>query len=167
MPPNAKYRAVAAFAVCAISVLNSGCVGVRSFPTLEPVAYKPSLIAPQEPVLVESLTPTFKWSQTDPEAKADFILWSIGPDEPGKLGAYYIKGISGCQYHISEPLVPGTEYCWSVRISGTLEWANMKYSRAVVVPTPSFVFGSFSVQGGIPFKIKTPLLSPAGQQPSE
>src|SRR5579883_2803545 len=149
---NKVIAALAAFAVVSLT----GCVGIRSFPTMEPITYKPSLTSPQGAVQVDTLTPTFKWKQPDPSATADFVIWKVRSDGlPGDV-VYHAENITGGAHTITSPLSLNTEYFWSVCASGTNDWATMKYTTAYVVPTPVVGVGGYSVRRGIPFKIKTP-----------
>jgi hypothetical protein len=140
-------------------LLCSGCVGIRTFPTIEPVTFKPSLIRPGQPILVDSLTPTFKWEQDDPHDKADFAIWTVVGG--GRVTEMFFErfGISGSTYKLEQPLTPNGDYVWSVRISGTEQWATMNYTQGMVIPTPVAAFGEWSRSKGIPFRIKAPKIS--------
>jgi len=139
--------------------LCSGCVGIRSFPTIEPVTFKPSLIRPGQPVLVDSLTPTFQWEQDDPQDTADFAIWRVVGGGQSTEMFFERNGISGSKYKLEQPLTPDGDYVWSVRISGTVEWATMNYTQGMVIPTPVVAFGEWSRRKGIPFRIKAPKAS--------
>jgi hypothetical protein len=101
-------------------LLLTGCVGVRTFPTIEPVSFKPSLISPNQPVLVDSPTPTFIWRQYNPSDKADFAIWSI---DGGAHARYRERdAVVGSRVKLGRTLKPDGDYCWSVRISGSRMW---------------------------------------------
>jgi hypothetical protein len=134
----------------------AGCIGIRSFPVIEPLTYKPSRIAPLDAVPVDSLTPLFKWRQSDPRLFADFAIWSISPNGQPKDLVYSVKEIRGAEHRVQTPLKSNTEYFWSVRLSWTNEWATMKSTQLFMVPTPYFTVGGTTVLKGVPFRIRTP-----------
>jgi len=133
-----------------------GCVGFRSFQTIEPLTFKPNPIAPFDAILVGSLTPTFKWRQPDPTVPSDFAMWSDGPEDTPQDLVFYAHAIKGCEYHITTPLKPDTAYFWSVRLSTTNVWATMQDTRVYVIATPVAGVAGYSTSKGIPFKIRTP-----------
>ncbi len=127
----------------------TGCVGNVSYPTIEPLTFKPSAMAPAAAVEVDSLTPTFKWRCPDPTEKDDLAIWRLAPD--GSPGETFIfkRNIVGGQYTLEEPLTPGEEYFWSVKFGGSFIWAKANYVG--VSPLGA------AWQNGLPFKIKAPL----------
>jgi hypothetical protein len=130
---------------------------VRSFATYQPVTFKPSIVAPQKPIEIHTLTPTFKWRQPNPSEKADFAIWIAEKNgTPGQL-IDHAETISGCQYTVQVRLWPNTIYIWSVRPTGSYRWSTMKYTAAYVIPTPVVGVGGWWVRNGIPFKIATML----------
>lgn len=131
---------------CAVLLtLTSGCVGVAKFPTIEPVTYRPSGVAPQAAVEVHSLTPTFKWKPAPGVAEYDFALWLVGPDgSPGEV-EYYREKIADTEHTVSKILLPG-EYFWSVKPHGSTVWATASFTQV----NPLFV----SWGKGLPFRIK-------------
>ena len=139
----------------ALILLECGCVGVRTFPTIKPVTFEPSLIQPGKPVVVDSLTPLFKWKQEDPHYRADFAIWRITENSSATL---FLErdGILGSQYRLENALTPDAEYIWSVRITGSHQWARMNYTQGMVIPTPVVAFGEWSHRTGLPFRIRAP-----------
>lgn len=133
-----------------------GCVGFRSFETIEPLTFKPNPIAPLDAILVSSLTPTFRWRQPDPALPSDFAIWSAGPKGMPEDLVYYAQAIKGCEHRVSTPLKPDTDYFWSVRLSTTNKWATMRCTRVFIIPTPVVGVGGYSTLKAIPFKIRTP-----------
>jgi hypothetical protein len=134
--------------LAALMVGFTGCVGTLSFPTIEPISYKPSGMSPTSAVLVDSLKPTFKWKQQDLTEKMDLAVWFVGPNgAPGEL-YYSEEGIWGGQQTMQKPLAPGVEYFWSVKKSSSSVWATADY---VGVSPIGAAWGK-----GYPFKIKAP-----------
>jgi len=127
----------------------TGCVGNVSYPTIEPLTFKPSGMAPTAAVEVDSLTPTFKWRCPDPTEKDDLAIWRLAAD--GSPGETFIfkRNILGGQYTLEDPLTPGEEYFWSVKSSASFIWAKANYVG--VSPLGA------AWQNGLPFKIKAPL----------
>jgi len=76
----------------------------------------------------------------------------------GKSSELFLErdAITGSQYKLEKALAPEGEYIWSVRISGSQQWARMNYTQGMVIPTPVVAFGEWSRQKGIPFRIKAP-----------
>ena len=121
-----------------------------SFPTIEPVTFKPSGMSPNGAVLVDSLTPTFEWKQRpeDLMTPMDLAVWFVGPDgAPGEL-YYSEQGFVGSRHKMKLPLAPGVEYFWSVKKSESTVWATANY---VGVSPIGAAWGK-----GLPFKIKAP-----------
>jgi hypothetical protein len=130
----------------------TGCVGNVSYPTIEPLTFKPSAMAPAAAVEVDSLTPTFKWRCPDPSEKDDLAIWRLAPDgSPGETFVFKRK-ILGGQYTLEDPLTPGEEYFWSVKSSASFIWAKANYDG--VSPLGA------AWQNGLPFKIKAPMATP-------
>ncbi len=146
-----------------VALQLSGCVNIGSYPTIEPLTYRPDLQAPQDPVPVDSLTPTFRWRQPDPEARADFAIWNVGSGgQPGEI-AYHAENLAGGTHTLAAPLMPGTEYFWSVRRAGTNDWAKLKYREWYLAPPP---IGGLTVPKRVLFKIRTPPVEKAaGAEP--
>lgn len=116
-------------------------------------------------IVVDSLTPTFKWEQPNPEKTAEFVIWAVGfYGYPGDV-VYHAENIFGSRHTPTTQLQPGTDYFWSVRETGSQEWASMKYTRLIVIPTPVVAVGSWSKRDRIPFKIHTPGLPPPPRAP--
>lgn len=132
------------------TLFSAGCVGTTSYPVVEPITFKPSAVglSPNAAVEVDSLTPTFKWKQPDQMAKYDFAVWYVGAGgAPGEI-FHYEEETWGGQYTLQKPLSPGLEYFWSVKKSGTSEWATANYLGFSPIGA---AWGK-----GLPFKIKAP-----------
>jgi hypothetical protein len=148
LSPKSKIIALLALVAGALT----GCVGNVSYPTIEPLSFKPSAMAPAAAVEVDSLTPTFKWRCPDPTEKDDLAIWRLAPDgSPGETFVFK-RNIPGGQYTLEEPLTPGEEYFWSVKSSGSFIWAKANYVG--VSPLGA------AWQNGLPFKIKAPVATP-------
>lgn len=152
-----RYPRTAVF-VLVVAVALTGCVGTMSYPTFEPISYKPSSMGPAEAIPVDSLTPTFSWRQRaeDVMARMDLAVWQVGPNgSPGEQ-FYFAQGIIGNQHQITKPLVAGTEYFWSIKRSDSSVWATANYVG--VSPLGA------AWQNGVPFKIKAPAVIAAPVQ---
>jgi TonB family protein len=132
-----------------VALILTGCVGTMSFPTIEPTSFRPSGMAPNDFIEVDSLTPTFTWRHPNFTEMDEIAIWQVAPDgSPGETFLYE-KNVPGGQYTLKEPLTPGEEYFWSVRPTGSFVWAKANYVG--VSPLGA------AWQNGVPFRIKAPL----------
>lgn len=121
-----------------------------SYPTIEPLTFRPSGMNPNGSVEVDSLTPTFKWKQPleDLMTRMDIAVWFVGADgTPGEI-FYSDEGFVGSQHTMKKPLVPNLEYFWSVKKSDSSVWATASYVGVSPIGA--------AWQKGLPFKIKAP-----------
>lgn len=122
-----------------------------SYPGIEPLSFRASGMNPDGAVVVDSLTPTFRWKQpvADLMSRMDLAVWFVGPDGiPGEL--YYSKeGFFGDSHTMTQPLAPGVEYFWSVKKSDSTVWATASYVGVSPIGA--------AWKKGLPFKIKAPL----------
>jgi len=143
-------KKIASLGLC-LSLFVGGCVGTMSYPGIEPTSFKPSGMSPNAAVLVDSLTPTFKWKQPveDVMTRMDIAVWFVGAGgTPGEL-YYSEEGFVGSQHTMKKPLAPGVEYFWSVKKSDSTVWATANYVGVSPIGA--------AWQKGAPFKIKAPL----------
>jgi hypothetical protein len=99
-------------------------IGCASFTGVTPLY--PKVGVPNDPSIVESLQPTFRWKPSaQSEVTYDFIVYEGIKEESLRelrvkraIGReiYYREGLKETEHKIEEPLKPGTEYYWSVRI---------------------------------------------------
>jgi hypothetical protein len=143
------------FALC----LLAGCVASTTYNgALRPDSPKPHFVQFFFPTTVDSLHPTFKWHATDSTRQADLGIWDAvykgsGPrNNSGSyvLGhlVYYQANLAVNEHEITTNLAPNTIYFWSIRPSGTRQWASANHSGSL---------GGFEQWGnGFPFSIITP-----------
>lgn len=136
--------------ITCLTLLVCGCVGKMSYPTIEPISFKPSGMSPNGAVDVDSLTPTFKWKRPpeDVMQPMDLAVWYVGKDgTPGEL-FYSEAAFLGSEHTMKTPLVPGLEYFWSVKRHDSTVWATASYVGVSPIGA--------AWQKGLPFKIKAP-----------
>jgi len=55
-------------------MLVAGCVGTMSYPGIEPLSFRASGMNPDGAVVVDSLTPTFRWKQPVDDLMSQTLL---------------------------------------------------------------------------------------------
>jgi hypothetical protein len=129
------------FQAVIFSLLLAGCT---SFSLLKPV--NPSAGNPQsEPDLVTSLQPTLSWEPVaDTGTAYDLVIYEKlkAPEEDAegihRVGnqVYYVQGIKESHANVQTPLLPDTDYYWSVRTrkgSEVSDWSRYDYSLFLLV----------------------------------
>ncbi len=143
--------------VAALALVLAGCGGT-AFPLLKPVY--PEAGNPVSPNEVDSLQPTFRWEPAkEPDMSYDFILYECikttdiwkGTSRTMGRELYYREGLTVTEHRIEDPLAPGKEYFWSVRLrkeDKVSRWAVYHYQ-------PDIFLGGVAVRN-YPFLFKTP-----------
>jgi hypothetical protein len=123
------------FAIAGIfgSILT-GCVSYTTYNNLKPISPKPEIYTP---IIVDSLEPVFKWQTKSPDQKVDLAIWEAFKSQSVLVmeGAqrlydvkgdvvYNKKGIVGGEHRIEKNLMPDAVYFWSIKPTGTTDWAS-------------------------------------------
>jgi hypothetical protein len=94
-----------------------------------------------------SVTPILRWTAAAAPAGAppvtyDLRIWRAEAGQPVEL-AYQRTGLAGTTHMVEEPLLPSTEYHWSVRArfegEGRIrvsEWSASQAPRLPLLPNP-------------------------------
>ncbi len=133
-------------------------IGCTTFKGLKPVY--PAVGNPNYPKTVDSLQPTFRWEPSpEPNVIYDLIVHEGIKEESFWKGTkravgrevYYREGLEAREHRIEEPLKPGTEYYWSLRIrrgQTVSDWSVYNYFL--------FLGTGYVSMNNHPFIFKTP-----------
>lgn len=136
-------------------VVLAGCT---SFGNIKPIY--PEVGNPNFPKETQSLQPTFRWEAVKSTgATYDLIVYqgikteSFWEGVKRSIGEeiYYREGLTQTEHKLEEPLQPGKEYYWTVRVrhgDQTSEWAKYDYTL--------FLGTAYMKAGNQPFIFKTP-----------
>jgi len=138
------------FVLCFLQIFFlSGCMApIVTYNNIKPLEPEPHSFRFHAPVLIESLTPTFRWEMEKPDLKVDLIIWKFFGDG---AEVYYKKSLPNGAHTINKSLIPDSIYSWSIRKTGTKEWSTV--NRTLIMAFP--LVGYEKSQGRF-FKIKTP-----------
>ncbi len=130
--------------VLLLPCLVAGCISVTQYEgSLRPVSPKPHGVQFYRAVGVDSVHPTFawKWAAGGSSQLVDLAIWeavykgkgfrsNTGSYDKGSL-VYRKDGIGGTEHMVQTNLAPETIYFWSIKPSGTRDWATAKHSLAL------------------------------------
>jgi hypothetical protein len=105
----------------------------------------PKVGHPNSPDIVDSLQPTLRWKpSSEPNVSYDLIIYEGvkgGSQAVPIVGreAYYRQGLKVPEHKVEDPLRPGYEYAWSVRVRSAekvSDWSRYKYHLFIPCITP-------------------------------
>ncbi len=114
-------------------IITIGLLGLTACTTFHGVtAISPKVGHPYRPREVENLQPTLQWKYpSQGDETYDVIMFEANTGAPyiGKM-VYYRERIKETYHKVEEPLEPGKEYCWSVRVrqgDEVSKWSRYTY----------------------------------------
>jgi hypothetical protein len=156
-----KRIAVIAVVAAIFGLSLLGCMTRRKYHIATPILPKPRY-SPNDPVLVDSFRPTFRWSALSPGQTFDFAIWEAST-RSATYGTEFVRGqlfysksgIIGTEYRIDRDLPPHRPFYWSVKPTGTTEWATYDSTFVSFAPIPGAA-GIDPTIKGVYFLIATP-----------
>ena len=144
--------------ICAFIISAFVLIGCTSFSGVKPLY--PKVSNPNYPTTVENLQPTFRWEPLpESDVTYDFIIYEGIKEESFLKGVkravgreiYYRERLKETEHKIEEPLKPGAEYYWSVRMrkgQNVSKWSLYDYTL--------FLGTAYMKASNYPFLFKTP-----------